>query len=68
MPLTLPLISTPRMPSFFTQYSSSDTAMSGSCNGTVPRPTKRSGHLATISARRSFTCRASSAPIFGSVQ
>ena len=36
--------------------------------GTVPRPTKRSGHLPTISAMRSFTMRASSCPMPGSVQ
>src|SRR2546426_7321900 len=67
-PLTLGLISTPRRPSCFTQKSNSETASSASCKGTVPRPTKRSGHCATISAMRSFTVRASSAPSPGSHQ
>ena len=43
MPLTLGLISTPRRPSLFTQRSSSATARSTCCSGTVPSATKRSG-------------------------
>ena len=45
-----------------------DTASETSCSGIVPNATKRSGCCATISARRSFTWRASSCPIPGSVQ
>src|SRR5690349_10363975 len=68
MPFTLGLISTPRKPSCFTACSSSLTAREESCKGTVPSATKRSGHLDTISARRSFTMRASACPSPGSVQ
>ena len=68
MPLTLVQISTPRMPSFLTQYSSSLTASSAFCKGTEPKPTKRSGCLATNSAMPWFTSRASSAPSLGSVK
>ena len=58
----------PRRPSCLTQRSSSATARSTCCSGTVPSATKRSGQVATISASRSFTMRDSSTPSSGSVQ
>src|SRR5882762_6404629 len=51
-PATFGLISTPRRPSCLTQRSSSATASSTFCSGTVPRATKRSGQVATICASR----------------
>ena len=57
LPSTLGRISTPRMPSLATHRSRPATANSAFCSGTDPSGTKRSGHVAAVSATRSFTAR-----------
>jgi hypothetical protein len=60
-PSTLEAISTPRRPWSRTAFSSA-AAASGSCIGTMPRPTSRSGAAAHSCAANSLTCRASDSP------
>src|SRR5882762_1615271 len=57
-------ICTPARPSW-TQRSSSRTARSGDCSGSVPSPTKRRGCSRQSAARWSLSTRARSSPRFG---
>jgi hypothetical protein len=61
-----PFTSAPRKPSSFTQRVSSRVAASASCIASAASPWKRSGRLATCSARKSFARRATSTARFGS--